>query len=158
MAGAFPESRVVKIWQDCLPGRADLVTEDEGPIEIVYPGRLNDDRGADLRDAVIATGRGLQKGDIEVHVKSSSWWGHRHHQDPLYNRVILHVVYWHDVETAVTLQNGQKVPTLALRKYVELPAGRDIKPVYPLDRQPMPCRDALGRRGKNFIFGILDAA
>jgi len=74
MPGAFPESRVVKIWQDCLPGRTDLVTEEDGPIEIVYPGRLNDDRGADLRDAIIATRRGLQKGDVEIHVKSSSWW------------------------------------------------------------------------------------
>jgi hypothetical protein len=158
MSRAFPESRVVKIWQDCLPGRTDLVTEEDGPIEVVYPGRLNDDRGADLRDAVIATGRGLQKGDIEIHVKSSSWWGHRHHQDPLYNRVILHVVYWHDVDTAVILQNGQRVPTLVLYKYVGDRAGRDIEPVYPLARRPMTCRDTVHRRDENFIGGILDAA
>jgi hypothetical protein len=158
VAGAFPESRVVKIWQDCLPGRADLVTEDDGPIEIVYPGRLNDDHGADLKDAVIATGRGLRKGDIEIHVKSSSWWGHRHHQDPLYNRVILHVVYWHDVSTTVVLQNGQQVPTLALQRYFEDLVGRNVEPVYPLTRRPMPCRDAVNRRDHGFFGSILDAA
>lgn len=124
----------------------------------MYPGRLNDDRGADLRDAIIATARGLQRGDIEIHVKSSSWWGHRHHQDPLYNRVILHVVYWHDVARAVVLQNGQKVPTLALQKYTEDRAGRDSAPVYPLARRPMPCRAMVNRRDYSFIGGILDVA
>ena len=158
MPGAFPESRVVKIWQNCLPGRTDLVTEEDGPIEVVYPGRLNDDRGADLRDAVIATGRGLQKGDVEIHVKSSSWWGHRHHQDPLYNRVILHVVYWHDVPAAVVLQNGQKVPTLALQKYVAERDGRDNETVNPLAPRPMPCRAVVNRRSDSFIGGILEAA
>jgi hypothetical protein len=158
MAGVFPESHVVKIWQDCLPGRTDLVTEEDGPIEVVYPGRLNDDRGADLRDAVIATGRGLRKGDVEIHVRSSSWWGHRHHQDPLYNRVILHVVYWHDLARVVTLQNGRKVPTLALEKYITETPGRDTGPVYPLSRQSMPCRETIKHRDQGFIDGILETA
>ncbi len=158
MAGAFPESRVVKIWQECLPGRTGLVTEEDGPIEVVYPGRLNDDRGADLRDAVVATGRGLQKGDVEIHVRSSSWWGHRHHRDPLYNRVILHVVYWHDVTRVVTLQNGGKIPTLALGKYITGPAGRDAGPFYSLSRRTMPCHGMVNRHDHNCIGGILDAA
>jgi hypothetical protein len=153
MAAAFPESQVVRIWQDCLPGRTDLVTEDGGPVEIIYPGRLNDDCGADLRDAVIATDGRLQKGDVEVHVKSSSWWGHRHHQNPLFNGVILHVVYWHDIAAVVTLQNGRRVPTLALRRYFE---GR--KAVSPSPRRPMPCRAAIGRRAEGVTGRVLDAA
>ena len=88
------ESEIVKIWQHHLPGRAGLVTEDGELIRIVYPGRINDDRGADFRDAIIATGGGLVKGDVEIHVKSSDWQSHQHHHDPAYNRVILHVVMW----------------------------------------------------------------
>jgi hypothetical protein len=149
MTGNLSESRVVKIWQDCMTGRSGLLTEEDGPIEVVYPGRPNDDRGADLRDAVIATGQGIQKGEVEVHVRSSSWWGHRHHQDPLYNRVILHVVYWHDVAAAVTLQNGRRVPTLALEKYV---TGKAVA------RRPMPCGNTIIHRGPDFISNILDAA
>jgi hypothetical protein len=153
MAGAFPESRVVRMWQDCLPGRTDLVTEDGGLVRIIYPGRLNDDRGADLCDAVIATAGGIRKGDIEIHVKSSSWWGHRHHQNPLFNRVVLHVVYWHDAALPVTLENGHKVPTLALAKYLEIPGGpgRGVSP-------GMPCRALAERRGDDFTGSILDAA
>ena len=154
MAGVLPESRVVKMWQDCLPGRTDLVTEDGGRLEVIYPGRLNDDRGADLRDAVIATGCGLRKGDIEVHVRSSGWWGHRHHEDPLYNRVILHVVYWHDVATPVTLENGLRVPTLTLARYLEKSGrpGRGVSPARP----GMPCRSMAASRGGDFIGGVLD--
>lgn len=88
------ESQVVKLWQHQLLGGVSMVTEEGEPIRIVYPGRLNDGRGADFRDVVIATDRGLMKGEVEVHVKSSSWRAHRHHQDPAYNQVILHVVMW----------------------------------------------------------------
>jgi hypothetical protein len=146
----LPESRVVKIWQDFLPGRSDLYTEEDGPIKVVYPGRLNDDRGADLCDAVIATEQGLRKGDVEVHVRSSSWWGHRHHQDPCYNGVILHVVYWHDVAAVVTLQNGRRVPTLVLAKYVAASG--------PVSRPTLPCRRTIDHRDHAFIGGVLDEA
>lgn len=89
------------------------------PLKIIYPGRINDDRGADFRDAVITTHKGLAKGDIEIHVNSSDWQGHRHHQDKVYNRVILHVVMRHNSKTATHLQNGKQVPILALNKYIQ---------------------------------------
>ncbi len=157
MTKSFPESLVVKIWQDCLAGRTDLVTEEDGPIEVVYPGRPNDDRGADLCDAIIATGRGLRRGDVEIHVRSSSWWGHGHHRDPLYNRVVLHVVYQHDVAKATTLQNGHKVPTLTLAKYITATAGRNTG-VYSLSQRSMPCRQMIDRHGTGFLGSILDMA
>jgi hypothetical protein len=150
MPDNLPESHVVKIWQEYLPGRTDLYTEEDGPIGVVYPGRRNDDRGADLCDAVIATEQGLLKGDVEVHVRSSHWWGHRHHQDPSYNRVILHVVYWRDTPTAVTLQNGRRVPTLALEKYVA--SGE------PVSWRTLPCRGTIGRRQPASIGAVLDEA
>jgi len=80
------ERQIIKIWQHQLLGRTDLATEGGEPIEIIYPGRINDDQGADFRDAVIATRGKLIKGDIEVHVKSSDWQAHQHHRDPVYNR------------------------------------------------------------------------
>ena len=158
LASAFPESRVVEIWQNRLLGRTDLVTEDGEPIKIIYPGRINDDRGADLLDAVITTSRGLRRGDIEVHVKSSSWWAHRHHRDPSYNRVILHVVFWCDAKEATTLQNGQKVPTLALHKYIENQTDQNANWVYSLANWPMPCRNAINRWNTGVMGELLDAA
>jgi len=114
------ESQIIKIWQHQLLEATELVTEDGEPVRIIYPGRSNDDRGADFRDAVIALGGRVIKGDIEVHIKSSGWQAHRHHRDPIYNRVILHVVMWHDAMSAIHLQNGASIPTLVLDKYTKI--------------------------------------
>lgn len=94
LINSITESQIIRIWQHELLNGARLVAEGSEPIEIVYPGRNNDDQGADFRDAVIATRGKLIKGDIEVHVKSSDWHAHQHHRDPVYNRVVLHVVMW----------------------------------------------------------------
>jgi len=74
-------------------------------------------------------------GDIEIHVKSSDWQAHRHHLNPWYNQVILHVVMWHDRKTAITLENGRSIPTLSLDKFTEGPAPL----VYPRIASNMPC-------------------
>ena len=77
---AFPEKSVVEIWQNYLPGRTDLVTEEGEGISVVYPGMINGDRGADLVGAIIYMGNTYLRGNIEVHIKSSSWWSHGHHE------------------------------------------------------------------------------
>ena len=128
--GNLSERQVIRIWQHQLLGKTRLETENGEPLEIVYPGRVNDDQGADFQDAVISTGGRLVRGDIEVHVKCSDWRAHRHHQNPVYNRVILHVVMWNNSREDTGLQNGRSIPVLALHKYVEMPDGHqpDLEP------------------------------
>ena len=154
----FPESLIVEIWQHQLLNRTDLVTEEGEPIKVIYPGRINGDQGADLLDAVIATSQGLVKGDVEVHVKSSSWWAHRHHQDPVYNRVILHVVFWRNTGAAATLQNGEKVYTLALHKFIDSPTDQYPNPACPPTNLSMPCYRAVARWNTGVMGEILDSA
>jgi len=158
LANTFPERSVIEMWQYRVPGRTDLMTEDGEPIRVVYPGRINDDRGADLLDAVIATNQGLVRGDVEVHVKSSSWRAHGHHQDTAYNRVVLHVVYWHDTKTSICLQNGQKVPTLELHKFLEAQASPHTELESPPTRWPMPCCGTIHPRDTGIIIRLLDTA
>lgn len=55
-------------------------------------------------------------GPVEIHVKSSDWYAHKHHLDEAYNNVILHVVYEHDKEVE---QNGRILPTLELKPYID---------------------------------------
>jgi hypothetical protein len=153
----FPESQVVRLWLEALPGLTDLVTEDDGPVSVIYPGRPNDDRGADLRDAVIATRGGLVTGDIEVHVRSSGWWAHGHHQDPVYNRVVLHVVFWDNARQSASLQNGRRVPTLVLHRFVAAPATWPGKQAT-AKGWPAPCRGAGRRLGAGHLCGMLDRA
>jgi len=151
VASIFTEKQVVGIWQDSLQGRADLKTIDNEPVRVIYPGRRNDDRGADFRDAIIATNQRQSKGDIEIHVKTSHWWSHRHHADPAYNRVILHVVYQHDTSKTITLENGFTAPTLALHDYI----GNDNN-TCPLS--PIPCRGIGYSEGARLIGDMLDEA
>ncbi len=158
MTSNLSEKQIVKLWQQQLLSRSELVTEGGEPVKVIYPGRLNDDRGADFCDAVIATSRGLIMGDIELHVKSSSWRVHRHHLDPAYNRVILHVVMWHDTGAATILQNGKNIPILALHKYIENPVSQQSDEVYPSVTLNMPCLKVAQRLTASTIAGFLDSA
>ncbi len=157
MVNSLTESLIVKIWQYQLLDRTDLTTEEGEPIRIIYPGRINDDRGADLLDAVIITSQGLIKGDIEVHVKSSDWRAHRHHQDPTYNRAILHVVMWRNTEVTTDLQNGGKVSILALHKYTKNPASQWTNLAYSPATLNMPCHYATGHLTTSIIAEFLDS-
>jgi len=150
------ERQIVKIWQHQLLDRTELATEEGEQIKIIYPGRMNDDQGADFRDAVIATSRGLTKGDIEIHVKSSDWQAHRHHHDQVYNQVILHVVMWHNAKTATNLQNGRDVPVLALHKYIKGTISQWPDGVESLPTLNIPCRKAAEHLATGVIAELLD--
>jgi len=152
------ESQIVRLWQHQLLDGADLATESGESIEIIYPGRINDDRGADFRDAVIVRSGELIRGDIEVHVKSSGWRAHRHHLDYTYNRVILHVVMWHDTDAATNLHNGRSVPILPLHKYIKIPVSQWPDEKYPSVALGMPCLKITERLTTGSIAGFLDSA
>lgn len=151
------EGQVVEVWQHQLLGGAELVTEGGELIRIIYPGRVNDDRGADFRDAVIATGSGLVRGDVEVHVKSSDWRAHRHHRDAAYNQVVLHVVMWHDAGVATSLQSGKSIPVVALHKYTKGPAGQWTDGGGSPASFSMPCREAARRLPGGAMAEFLDS-
>lgn len=151
------ESLIIKIWQHLLLNGTELTTERGKPLKIVYPGRINDNRGADFRDAVIATNGGLIKGDIEVHVKSSDWRAHRHHHDPVYNRVILHVVMWHNSE-ATNLQNGKGIHILDLHKYIKSPISQWLDRIEPPASLNMPCLKASEHLTTGIMAEFLDSA
>jgi hypothetical protein len=110
----FSEKQAALIWQQVV-GKELPSSEDE-LVSVIYPGRTNGDNGPDFRDAVIVNKSHLTKGDVEVHVKSSDWYSHEHHADAAYNNVILHVVMWHDCNSATLLQSGKPVPVLCLAK------------------------------------------
>ena len=113
------EYRLVSMWRDLISREDILVTENGEPLRFIYPGRLNDDRGADFRDAVIATGNIIRQGEIELHVNSGDWKAHGHHLDPAYNSVILHVVFREDGSLTARRANGEALPTLSLHRYLE---------------------------------------
>ena len=158
MINSPPEGQVINLWQRLLAHRTELTTEAGEPIKIIYPGRINAEQGADFRDAVIATNQGLMKGDIEVHAKSSSWRAHRHHRNPVYNQVVLHVVIWHDTKAATKLQNGDGIPTLALYRYITDPLNQRLRTAKPPVSLSKPCLNATERLTPGIVAEFLDNA
>ena len=144
----FSEKQAALIWQQVV-GKELPSSEDE-PVSVIYPGRTNGDNGPDFRDAVIVNKSHLTKGDVEVHVKSSDWYSHEHHTDAEYNNVILHVVMWHDCNSATLLQSGKPAPVLCLAKALRHQA-------YLLPYQ-LPCSQILDHVDRQTLEKLLNTA
>ena len=111
------EKQVALLWQQAVG--ASLTSTGDEPLKVIYPGRINGDNGPDFRDAVIINKLRLTRGDVEVHVRSSDWYGHEHHTDAAYDNVILHVAMWHDCDSATLLRSSKPVPLLCLSEALQ---------------------------------------
>jgi len=152
------ERDIVGIWQQQLLESGCLATEDGKLLMIIYPGRLNDEQGADFQGAVIVSGGRLLRGDIEIHINSSGWYEHGHDIDAVYNRIVLHVVMRHNSRKPTRLQNGREVPVLALGKYTQLAAGTCPAPVFSSAFSNTPCNTAASLLSEDTLAEILDKA
>jgi hypothetical protein len=102
-----------RLWEGrLLP--SELSTRDGQALRILFPGSANAGAGPDFTGALVAFGDDVAvRGDVELHLKASSWTAHGHHLDPQYAGVILHVVLLDDGEPARTVAD-RTVPVLAL--------------------------------------------
>ncbi|MBP5341468.1 MAG: DUF2851 family protein [Bacteroidales bacterium] len=112
------------IWQHQMLGKG-LAATDGQPVVVHRAGEPNHDAGPDFLNARIRIGEVEWAGNVEVHIHNSDWSAHRHHQDPAYNNVILHVVYEEAAHSGrkstgnpVVLQNGRIPPTLELKPFL----------------------------------------
>ncbi len=109
----MPEILLHYIWEHCLWAGFPQQTTDGRPVEILSVGQHNGDAGPDYSHARIRIGDREWVGNVEIHVHASDWYRHRHHQDPAYDSVILHVV--RDADKPVSNTRGELVPQCALR-------------------------------------------
>lgn len=135
-----PESQVVSLWNTLLESGAGLVTDTGEPLSLQYPGRLNDDHGADICGAVIITRHGKRCGDIEFHVLASDWYNHGHHRDQAYRKVILHVVLWND--RPPILNPEDELPTISLYHYLTDSVKQSLRLSEPAAAVRIPCDQA----------------
>ena len=139
-AGYAQRERLLhRLWADGRLSSRPLPSS-IGPLQAVFPGWANHDRGPDFHEAIIAREDGrLLKGDVEIHIHARDWDAHGHGQDPAYNRVVLHVVWRGDEDFQAATAAGDAVPTASLEGALDLPlevlllAGRDD------GRDPRPC-------------------
>lgn len=111
-----PENLLQAIWQHQRLRRDDLHLSDGRPVRILHPGFWNHEAGPDFRKAVVRIAdEAPVSGDLEVDLNPGCWKGHRHHQNPNFGGVILHVV-WEVTGHAETV-----LPTLALKDALDSP-------------------------------------
>lgn len=128
------------LWQNRLFDFLNVQTTSGEPLHIFAPGLHNFDAGPDFRQAVVQIGDIKWVGDVEIHIHSSDWFRHNHHNDEKYKSVALHVVYEHDMEVERT--PGEFFPTLELKPYI--PEGMWTQYQYLVDSlELLPCRSYL---------------
>lgn len=113
---AMREDVLQFIWDKSKIQQKGLITTNNHPITIVVPGMLNRMAGPDFYNAHLIIDGQEWFGTIEVHIKSSDWYKHKHGLDPNYRNVILHVV-WED-DTPVKDHCGARIPTLELKGHI----------------------------------------
>lgn len=142
------EAALVSLWSS---GRLPAAVRDlDGrPIRVVYPGRWSNGYGPDFRGALLQFGLAPPvRGDVEIHVRASDWFRHRHDADPAYDRVLLHVV-WH----ADAALSG---PVAELRRFLSLEEAAR----YSCISTPRvdPCAALSERRSLADIVRLIEAA
>lgn len=128
-------------WQR-LPLPIDLPLSDGGACRLLHAGRRGGPQGPDIRDAVLnfSDSAPEQTGDVEFHVRCSDWYTHRHHSDPRYNHVILHVVLIFDTSQPILRQDGHTVPVCSLLDLVpSVSPPLSTLELLPLQEQGYPC-------------------
>ena len=161
-----PEKLLHCVWYDPRWRPARFRTLDGSPVTVHAPGRWNVHPGPDFQQASIAIGDGKrQRGDVELHRYASGWTAHRHHLDPRYNGVILHVFLWNDrKDQLVTRADGRIVPQVAMESFLRRPLLAYRADValedYPRKNVPSPgrCYEILRRAGPDQVRALLDRA
>ncbi|RXK49819.1 DUF2851 family protein [Aquirufa rosea] len=101
-----------QIWSKQRFNPKNLQTQQGEFLQIIHPGYLNTHAGADFQEAHIILGPMAWIGSVELHVLSSDWLAHAHHQDSDFENVILHVVWKADLP--IYYQDGREIATLEL--------------------------------------------
>ena len=109
----MPELLLHYIWQQQLWKGLPQVTTTGLPIEILSVGQHNRDAGPDFNHARLRINGQEWVGNIEMHIHASDWRKHRHHTNPAYDNVILHIVCQDDEQ--VYNSRGEQVTQCVLQ-------------------------------------------
>ena len=131
----------------------DLYLTDGRKLTIRQTGWHNLAAGPDFFNGSVEIDGIRWNGNIEIHVKSSDWYAHRHQHDPAYESVILHVVFEHDREVLV---KDQPLPTLELRFLLDLQHWENYNRLL-ANTSWIPCEKSLPRVASSTIVNQLES-
>jgi hypothetical protein len=157
-ADPLNEADLSTIWAGQRFPPEALTMADGRWVNVLNPGRPNAGAGPDFRDAVFELDGKQRLGDVELHVRASSFRGHGHHLDHAYDGVALHVVYLADEGAETVLAGGGRAPVACFAPWL-IGRAEELQswlaaPAFWQD----PCRDAAARLGDEGVNAALREA
>lgn len=149
------ESFLHFVWQFQYFDKDDLRCTLGDAISIFDPGYKNTHSGPDFYNAKLKLGSISWAGSVEIHIQSSGWREHRHHEDPAYENVVLHVV-WNEDEI-ILRSDGTPLPTLVLQSRVSKDLLLRYKRIVH-SRHKIPCAGRLEEVSSLVRLSMLDKA
>lgn len=104
------------IWQHKKFDFSNLKTTRGEDLTLINVGDYLQQEGPDFFNAQLIIDNQKWAGNVEIHLKSSDWFLHKHEKDSNYDNVILHVVWEHDAD--IYRKNNVTIPVLELRNLV----------------------------------------
>lgn len=132
----FPEAFLHFVWQYQYFNTKHLMLHSGEELKIMQLGHHNHFAGPDFKEALIEIQNIQWFGSVEVHIKSSDWYAHKHQSDENYDNVILHVVWENDRQ--VMNPNNEPIPTLELKGLVK-PKLLERYQTLISNADPIPC-------------------
>lgn len=129
------------VWKYKIFTDINLQTSYAKQVSILKTGIHNKNSGPDFLNAQVKIDEQLWAGNVEMHVKSSDWYLHKHEEDANYDAVILHVVWEHDV--AVFIKNNKPLPTLELKNFVSKELLENYNRLVYHQQKFIPCENQL---------------
>ena len=115
------------VWLHRLFNTDRLETAKGEKVQIISPGRWNQNAGPDFLEARIQIDGVTMAGNIEIHLLASDWIKHGHSHSKDYNNLILHVVNKFDLpdenglpDYVSTLELKGRIPGILLQRYAQL--------------------------------------
>lgn len=140
------ERDLARSWWHLTP-QTLLALEDGRHCLLLYSGQPGGSAGPDVRDAVLRflpCGKHEEAtectGDVEFHLRASDWFVHGHQNDPRYNQVILHVVFYPDSHIPTRRQDGTIVPSCSLLDPLQTPQQTSE---WPCQQRPLAAQEII---------------
>lgn len=131
------------VWKYKLFSINNLRTTLQEELQIVKAGTHNKNAGPDFLNAKLNIDTQTWVGNVEIHLKSSDWYAHKHETDVNYDAVILHVV-WED-DATIYMKNNNPLPTLVLKTLVNKSILNNYKSLLFSTKKWIPCEDVIAK-------------